>query len=399
MKLISEATEIGKILQKYIERYNYISFAVAWVSLNPTTRLLLTNKYKTKITNCVVGLHFTQTDPNFIEPFIENGPIKFIKQEKGVFHPKIYLFWDNSLNWICLIGSANFTKSALTDNEELMTLIDSEKNPEMFDSIQKTIEYYNSIARHLTKKEFEDYKKEHTKKHKDKKQDDNFKEINSLNLLQLMNNSWNQYYTKLTKTRRFQIRLQLLSQANKLFKSSKFQNLDESTRKNIGGVTKVGHGISDWHLFGRMPVPYFANRLSDKDEHQDYKTISTQLDCIPLTGEVTKMQYDNFLNYFKTRDNWGYSISTLSRLLAMKRPDQFFCLTKANEPGLLKALSIPTSIQHDSKEAMYERYWGEVIEPIRKSSWNTANHSINSKQEQLAWNYRVAMLDALLYIE
>ena len=398
MLIISKPEEISKIICTSIKQYKNISFAVAWASFNDTSKYIFNNINKIKLYNCTVGLHFYQTHPDFIEPFVDNGPIKFIKKNKGIFHPKIYLFWNNSLEWTCLIGSANFTKSALSVNDETMVLVNS-KDIQEFTSIKETIDNYHKSAEFISLEKFVKYKKFWKNKNKAKEDLDDFEEISNLGLSQLMSLPWSEYYNKLFKTRLFKERLQLLNNAHKLFLSNNFQSFDELTRKNIGGVVKIGNNINDWYLFGRMPVPYFAKRLSDNDIHKSYKDISKQLEIIPLDGEVTKNHYEKFLKYFINHDGWGYSISTISRLLTMKRPDQFFCITQANEKGLLESLNIEESIQRDKKEQMYERYWNEVVEPIRKALWFKSEKPLISKEEKLAWNFRTAMLDALLYLE
>lgn len=397
MKIIDDVYEINSIISNAIRKYQHISFAVAWASSR-------TNAFKSLLENqgdiehCVVGLHFFQTDPNFIKHFVPNGPIKFLKKTQGIFHPKIYLFWNSPTDWIGLIGSANFTKSALSYNDEVMTLIDN-NDESMFYSFEKTIDKYYNQGKFLSEEDFAEYKNERTKKVKMKKDSDNGKDISTLDLDNIFNLSWNQYYKKLKQTPYFKERLDLLTEAKRLLGSNSFEKLDEKTRKNIAGVIKVGHSIPNWNRFGRMPSSRFANRLSDKDSLKSYKKISNQLEKLPTNKEIRKAEYLDFISYFKKHDDYGYRISTVSRLLAMKLPNQFFCLTSANEKGLLKALNITDSIQKDYKNEMYERYWNEIIVSIRNANWNKEKPKNASKEELLTWNYRAALLDTLLYFE
>lgn len=392
MKIIVEAYEINSIISTAIKKYQHISFAVAWASSRTNAFKSLLNR-KGHIEHCVVGLHFFQTDPNFMKHFVPNGPIKFLKKTQGIFHPKIYLFWNSPTDWIGLIGSANFTKSALAYNDEVMTLIDT-NDESMFYSFKKTIDRYYNQGKLLSQEDFIEYQNQRTRKTKIKEDNDNFKDISTLGLESIFSLSWNQYYKKLKHTPYFKERLDLLTQAKELLHLNQFEDLDEETRKNIAGVIKVGKTIPNWHLFGRMPSSRFANRLKDS-----YKDISKQLGKVSINREITKAEYLDFISYFRKYDDYGYRISTVSRLLAMKLPNQFFCLTSANEQGLLKALNNTKSIQKDYKDAMYERYWDEIIVSIKNANWNQEKPKNPSKEELLAWNYRAALLDTLLYFE
>ena len=67
--------------------------AVAWATVDfEVFRLLVKNKKKIK--KMIVGTHFYQTAPEFIETFLAHPNVRFILPTGGesVFHPKIYVF-------------------------------------------------------------------------------------------------------------------------------------------------------------------------------------------------------------------------------------------------------------------------------------------------------------------
>ena len=216
--------------------------------------------------------------------------------------------------------------------------------------------------------------------------------------------SWEKYYSLLVKKGKdLDDRLNLLLKAQEYFNQNTFEHMTEEQRKNIAGANEKKDGINDWRLFGRMPIPRFIARLNSMDSQLKY--ISNSIDMIPSLGKITKKDYENFLYYFKASDNdfidldkvyetagWGYGISPISRLLSIKRPDEFFCLTSANQPKLLKSFGINKQI----KTKDYERYWEEIIESVRQSPWYNSDKPTN-KKELLFWNARVAMMDALFY--
>ena len=91
MKLLRTAVEIDREFSRLIKHYKRVSFAVAWASTGfPGYQLLI--EQKKKIQKGIVGIHFYQTDPKFIDHFRNDSRLTFVKQPNGVFHPKIYLF-------------------------------------------------------------------------------------------------------------------------------------------------------------------------------------------------------------------------------------------------------------------------------------------------------------------
>ena len=132
MRLLSSQKEITSTFNALLRECQSISFAVAWASIgfDSCTQLL---KSRRKIRQGVVGTHFYQTAPEFIESFIGKKNVKFIRSQSSVFHPKVYLFeWRNG-DWSCLIGSANFTRGGFGDNSEL--LIHIEKSDDLSGTI------------------------------------------------------------------------------------------------------------------------------------------------------------------------------------------------------------------------------------------------------------------------
>lgn len=407
MKILSNSLDIEKNICDCIEKYENISMSIAWASANSKAfKLLIKDKNIKKIKFSTVGLHFYQTHPDFINKFLNDERVKFYKQNEGIFHPKIYLFWNDDKDWICLIGSANFTLSALTKNSEIMTMFTSTEGNN-FRDIRNIICSYYKKAEVFKKEDFQGYQNVWNQKNKQKQNLDDFKSSviqKPLYKSSILSLSWEEYYSLLLeKGNHLDDRLNLLVKAQEYFNQNTFENMTEEQRKNIAGANEKKDGINDWRLFGRMPIPRFIARLNSIDSQLKY--ISNSIDMIPSLGKITKKDYENFLYYFKASDNdfidldkvykkagWGYGISPISRILSIKRPDDFFCLTSANQPKLLKNFGINKQI----KTKDYERYWEEIIESVRESPWYNSDKPTN-KKELLFWNTKVAMMDALFY--
>lgn len=131
----------------------------------------------------------------------------------------------------------------------------------------------------------------------------------------------------------------------------------------------------------------FKNRVISQPEQ-----LSKALDQIPLEGTVTKSQYLAYVQaYCSAFPDGRDGIATATRLLTMKRPDQFLCFDSANRRQLAWDIGIVRADQLD-----YERYWDEVVERIMDAPWWNSAPPV-SGPELKAWKARAALLDALFY--
>ena len=137
-----------------------------------------------------------------------------------------------------------------------------------------------------------------------------------------------------------------------------------------------------------MGVGYFQQAINNNNEH-----LSNALEKIPLTGEVSKAQFDAFIEeYLKAFPNGRHGIGTSSRLLALKRPDYFICVDSKNRDKLTEKFDIRKSGLN------YDRYWYEIVGRLIDTHWwKSAPPSDPIELE--AWQGRAAMLDALFYEE
>ena len=135
-------------------------------------------------------------------------------------------------------------------------------------------------------------------------------------------------------------------------------------------------------------VGYFFEAVNDNNLH-----LSNALDAIPLTGLVSRAQYlDYIAQYIKAFPNGRDGVSTASRLLALKRPDYFVCLSSKNQDRLIAEFGIKKS------SLDYEGYWDEVIGRIQDSPWWNSPEPKEPRALK-AWQGRAAMLDSIFYEE
>lgn len=402
MKLITESKILEKEFLRLLDSYNQYYWLTAWAGATSKAFEKLYS-YRDKIKQIVVGLHFYQTHPDFIERFLDLESVRYIKQPEGTFHPKMFLFYNSNTEWEILIGSANFTHAAFNVNTEISTLITSRDSTfdfrlnEVFDLINSFWSDCNNFDRH----ELEAYRKiwknnkpkinslsgKYGSRTNDKKQKN--KPIYQVPVAIM---DWNEFIQKVKQGKHHSLdsRIKVLEIAKDLFKKvDSFYQLTTDERKFIAGIdnnTIETHGV-DCKYFGSMVGSgKFKNKIIENDLN-----ISKALDEIPLSGQIAKIHYDRFLeNYSKTFD--GNFLGTATRLLSMKRPDIFVCLDSKNKSALCKDFEIVQS------GLDYQRYWDDIILRIYDSVW-WLNPDPKNETEKRINDSRAAFLDSIYYEE
>lgn len=397
MKLLTTPSQIRSEMCSLIKRYSHYQIASAWASANSTPFDLL-KKYESNISKMIIGTHFYQTHPDFIKEFRKNKNTKFALNTAGVFHPKIFLFYNSAFDWTCLVGSANFTKSAFTLNKEIMVLCSSEDigANKFFEDFQHQILDYWSTAKKINKDDYQAYKKVWTTKQKQlknlKEEYGSTKAKRPLFLSEVFSINWQEYVKAVKKDNfhSFNNRLKLLKKSHQIFsRCNNFNELNKIERRKIAGLDfKENSDGYTWVWFGSMKgAGKFQNKINENNEY-----ISLALNAIPLTGTITKSDYMDYIFLLKKAfPEGGVKVSVASRLLAMKRPDHFICLSSRNQMKICEDFGIPKNIN-------FEKYWDEIVLRIQDSVWWNTPAPIDEIEKQL-WDGRVAMIDVLYYEE
>lgn len=171
-----------------------------------------------------------------------------------------------------------------------------------------------------------------------------------------------------------------------------FRDLSTPQRKALAGVIgrrdKAGDAELDqhWAWFRSMRgAGDFANRVAEND-----RFLADAVDSIPRKGEITEERFDRFTRLFvKAFDNSHRvgRVPTASRLLAMKRPDVFLCISNPNLASAAGEMGFAKST------LTLDNYWGRIVEVIRTSKWYNLEKPASRDGE--LWECRAAMLDAL----
>lgn len=390
MRLIKGGRALESKLTRLIRKHYRVAFAVAWASSGSDAFAAITSDRK-KIYKAVIGTHFYQTHPDVLDEFIGFKKCRFVLQPQGVFHPKVYLFWSKS-SWDLLIGSANLTNGAFTKNSELLLHVTNKDADNALRAQAKQI-----IADYWEQGEVVTICESQRYRGLWKSQQRSLRRISGqygsagkgkAPVHTVMSMPWDVFFEKVKSDPHhgFEQRCELLDLIRKEFSLHLlFSDMELGVRKTIAGLPNDWN--EHWGWFGSMKgAGYFHQAINDNNVH-----ISNALKAIPLEGVVTYDNYQSYIDEFiQAFPNGRDGVSTASRLLALKRPDQFVCLDSKNKSQLCKDFGIKQSGMD------YGRYWDEVICRIMDSVW--WNSSIPSnKLEKRVWLGRAAMLDAIFY--
>ena len=392
MKLISTSHGLQSTFSRLFREYSTLEFAVAWASANtgPFKALIASPN---RIKRAVIGTHFYQTHPDVMDAFVDSSTVKFIRQPDGVFHPKIYLF-SKSDEWEVLIGSANLTFAALNTNAEVMILIShsdvsASGVPEQLRSV---MDAYWESAKPATKESALAYRALWlTMQPALKRLSGQYGKVKAGKPpvdSSVMSMSWNQFLLAVQQDgpQHLEERCGLLGRVRAAFLGHhQFSEMDLGLRQTIAGMPN--HFDDQWGWFGSMKgAGYFKQAINSNNPH-----ISNALRCIPVEGRVVRTHYDEYVKEFtKAFAKGGHGVATASRLLALKRPDQFVCLDSKNQRELCANFGIKqTGID-------YERYWEEVVDRITDAPWWNSPRPKNQSDSR-TWDGRAAMLDAIFY--
>lgn len=396
MKLITSNSALLGNLSRLVKTYPHVVFAVAWASANtPIFRQLIAKP--SRIKRAIIGTHFYQTHPDVLDAFVGSQNVRFMLQPKGVFHPKVYLF-QNRNTWEALIGSANLTSAAFAENSEAMVLIsDSDESASLLGTqIESVVDTYWPLAVPATRASALAYRTLWLRKQPVlRRLSGEYGKTKTRKLptdSSVMSMSWEQFLAAVKaaveKGRFFDsdercgllrlVRIEFLKHAN-------FASMELGLRQTIAGLPTDYD--KRWGWFGNMQGAGYFHQAVNKNN----PNLSTALDEIPLQGLISRSQYEAYLRQFiKAFPKGRHGVATASRLLALKRPDQFVCLDAKNQHKLCKDFGIKQTGMN------YDNYWDEIIERIIDSPWWNAPRPTNDRDGYI-WDGRAAMLDSFFY--
>ena len=166
------------------------------------------------------------------------------------------------------------------------------------------------------------------------------------------------------------------------------------------------HTNDHCHTQYNFDVEWFAGTKGAKTFHlllaEQPGNFDKALAHIPLVGDVTPAQYGEFVSDFKaifssyTKNKSAGEKAPLvaaTRLLAMRRPDQFIALTNAKIEVLCQGLSIAKFNAFD-----FESYWQDMIGTLRTCAWWHQEQPEDERERKL-WRSRAVLIDVFLFVD
>lgn len=388
MKLITNSQYLRTTFIHLLKTYREYYFATAWAGIpDEVFDELRTNN--SRIKQFAVGIDFQHTHPDFLSEF--RSKVVVTQYTEGTYHPKMFLFYNSDEDWTLIIGSANFTKGAFYHNTEAVIEINSKYSnaKKVLSDCRSFINRCVGEGKAMTEGEIDLYRLKWKKARRSRRNEVGVFEQKTEDIwlpTEFMFYNWNEYVAEYEDYKeRVIARVKMLGDIKSIFsKKHSLIRMTEHERRLIAGMP---NGINEnWADFGTNGNGKFMKKMRLGNE-----IFSRALDQIPLTREVTREQYEAFVEIFLTDEdisvNW---ISSAGRLLAMKRPDTFYSVTGANRAGFCDDFGIIYS------HVTLETYWDLVIQRIILSEWWEADIPDGRFQRNL-WENRAAMLDVLYY--
>lgn len=390
MNFISTPDELQSIFLQLCKKFSHYEWCVAWAGREDGHHVFkYLASHEEKIEKLIVGLHFYQTDPLFIEHYMSHRNVRFVMSSEGTFHPKIYLFYNSEEDWAVIIGSSNLTQHGLSINTEANVLVTSnDAGVTFFDDVTSFIDQCWDNATAMSASDLAVYKEHH----------DQLK--GKLKVLRTMTSDkrrkltsapicyweWNDYANKVKSGRGLRYRIELLKQAHDIFARYPYiEEVDYEDRRKLAGFVKQKEGELDWQWFGSTkPFGVYMSAVNN------LFPVIKAIDDIPLDKEISKEIFKEYASAYSKYFGKD-TLACATRLLAMKRPDVFICVNSKNKKLLCESLGIP------QKALSLETYWDYVIEPIMNSQWYCTPVEGLSIKDKSIYKYRVALLDSAFY--
>jgi len=126
----------------------------------------------------------------------------------------------------------------------------------------------------------------------------------------------------------------------------------------------------------------------------DAAGLAKLMKIIPTSGPIDGWHYMQFVDsYRQLFSENGFKQAQLfpaTRLLTMKRPDQFVAMSPETAPLFCQTFSIKALKNQD-----FQRYWDQIVLPLQKTAWYKADQPMEVSQLAL-YRARVALIERFI---
>ncbi|MBK9500584.1 MAG: phospholipase D family protein [Leptospiraceae bacterium] len=418
---ISDANLLLKHFEKEIADCKSFRFAVAWASTagGRGKHWQLIDSNQAKLTQAIVGIQFHQTEPEALFQLHKWNKLNIVYDTAGVFHPKFYLF-ENESSFSLITGSSNFTAGGFHKNTESNVLIKGNKKESIFSELEGFYRMCKEKSRIPDKMDLVAYQKEYERANLQSgylstyfapeerhelitKAGDSLPDYSWENIFQF---TWDEYvhglkYLSITKYYnatfyrlneegwRTDTVYAIDSYKKIILEYKTLSNMPEEERKAFCGTLRISEKYGDSGWLGSMTgAGYFKQMVINEP-----KILDEFLNLIPIEGSVSEDSLNEYLSGILSIENVGSGIAL--RLLSAKRPDLFLSINKATGNDLFEMTGLKGLKNSQKKEEFIEAYI-ELHRRIYRSPWFQFNLPTDGLESKIA-KYRVALLDCFFY--
>jgi HKD family nuclease len=395
-KVLSARDQFGNEFARCCREYKSLEIAVAWCG-DPEQTLPYKhlNDFEGKI-DATVGYSFNQTHPDAIQWLLDKASaIRIFHREKGLFHPKLYLF-TNGDRYALFAGSSNLTYGGFYENVEANVLIEGALSTDSGDvrELQGLLAQWRGDEFSFTpnKQWLKSYRKDHRRdrelQHKYGIKTQALEE-ESFGPNWLQKADWQTYYQKviegMKQNRRdiksFQHVLDAAAQLLLMpWKTSYFK--DPERRRIIGGVKPYG---AMGHVFAAGTFAHLVK--SRKRSWGTFVSAVNQIAMLepPIIWSELESHLRQLVRLGNTMKVWG-------RVLALIRPDLYCSVSSSPlRTQIAKTLKVPSG--------RFEEIDGYIrlVKLLHSSPWFNSPKPLNSA-EAAVWERRVAFMDGIFWV-
>ena len=395
--------------KKLLERAAKLDIVSAFVSNNDIFNDAVERATDGKLTvRLLAGISNAISDPDVLLKKACNLEIKVLSgnvsanKKNGVFHPKIYIFTDNSGQKEVLLGSANFTEGGLQRNEEVLLLLKD------LDLIEEICGYFEELweQAYFFEDKDNDYRNLHVSQRSHRVNIDN-----SLLKHQIKNRTLSLKLTDSLESQKksFSKYCELLHETTRQHDSGTFleealDTLDEMRAliirpKRIYSKEEINKlsGTSGFYMIlgkqERWPLNTHVNEEDGKRALRllrDFASADLPRDPQERKNKVLEV-LENLTNipFLKT------GISRASRLMSIARPEIAFSYNSRSKANLDYLVGIENP-KTTSAKTKIENY-GLILDWIWTQPWYLRPVAGLNSDEKKIWDKRVALLDFLVY--
>jgi len=217
-----------------------------------------------------------------------------------------------------------------------------------------------------------------------------------------INSSWLDYYqllSRLPPSFGLAPSLKLLNIADQLMNQSSAEEANDLTDSSLAERYLIG-GIEDSQTAKQFSLnPQLLGSMQGfasfkKVLKSDPQGLAKLVKIIPAYGRIDGWHFTQFIDAYQSlfADN-GFKQTHLfpaTRLLSMKRPDQFVAISAESVEFVCHAFEVKILKKQD-----FQRYWDDIIVPLQKAPWFTSEQPEENNQAPI-FRARMALFERFI---